>query len=370
MKQDHITYQQVFRTFGIRPVHESSFCCLLKEEKRHFCVYHDRETGKIQCWYINALQYLRPNELLSLLSPYHDLQFVSLEAANTEYLFTEQVSSELMLKWCYGIRNANTDDDLPEAARELLTIFDRSKDIYMGEDNQVKLILRDASGAIADLLQYRDVGFEPVFSNRFGSWDDRPDTSSLLHHLYTTNPYLIPPFFEENNQYHYHTHVVSGYHFPEFTRMFIQLASDGNVSLEPSFFLLDSLKDYTDFIGFLCHYATLKSKKNFFQYYPYTDHAVLEIIPYDSPVGHVGLTFKSWQTMLSQKLSDHIPISKWQTGSGVYTDFPQKIDILHRFCLDFIHLNKLAVRIINHVLDVDAGDDQKPFIEPYDEQIF
>jgi hypothetical protein len=140
--------------------------------------------------------------------------------------------------------------------------------------------------------------------------------------------------------------------------------------LEPSFFLLNSLKDYVDFIGFLCHYATIKSKKNFFSYYSYTDYLVLEIIPFDSPLGHTGLTYKSWQTMFSQKLGDGIQLNKWQTGTSIYTEVPLKIDILHKLCLDFIHLNKLAIRFINPVLDVDTSDYQEPLNDIYDEQVF
>lgn len=261
-------------------------------------------------------------------------------------------------------------DDVPDVAREFLSLFDKSKDIYLDENNHVKLILRDQSGKIADLLQYRNEAFDTAFFNRFGSWDDRPDTSSLLHHLYTTHPYLIPSFFEENNPYHYHVHAVSGFEFPEFTNLFMQLASDSDTSLEPSFFLLNSLKDYTRFISFLCHYATIKSKKNFFRYHPYTDHLVLEILPYDSPLGHTGLTYKSWQTLFSQKAGANVPLTKWQTGSGIYTGIPLKIDILHQLCLDFIHLNQLSIRIINRILDVATGDDPEPINEPYDEQIF
>jgi len=370
MKPENLSYRQVFSTFGVQPVYESSFCSLFKEGKRHFCVYHDKESGKIQCLYINEIKFIQSGEVLSLLSPYQNLQFVTLDGMTGEYSFAEQVTQELIVKWCYSIRKCNPDDDLPDSVREFITLFDESGDIYLSEENHIKIILRDSSGTVTDILHYRDEDFELSFSNRFGSWDHRPDTSSLLHHLYTTNPCLIAPFFEENNPFHYHTHIVSGYHFPEFTQMFIQMASDGDVSLEPSFFLLNSLKDYMDFIGFLCHYATVKSKKNFFKYYSYTDHIVLEIIPLDSPLGHTGLTFKSWQTLFSQKLGENISLTKWQTGTGIYTGLPLKIDILHRLCLDFIHLNKLSIRAINRVLDVDAGDEQEPINEFYDEQIF
>ena len=376
MKQEHISYQQVFRTFGIQPAYESSFCCLFQSggfatpQKRRFCVYHDKESGKIRCLYINTLQYVNPDELLLLLSPYQNLQFVSMDGSNNEYQFAERVTPDFIEKWCYSIRKPDIDDNIHDDARTFLSLFDKSKDIYLDEGHHIKLILRDKSGAIADMLQYRDSDFETAFLNRFGSWDDCPDTSSLLHNLYTTHPYLIPPFFEENNQYHYHVHTVSGYHFPEFTGIFIQFASDAEVSLEPSFFLLNSLKDYVDFTGFLCHYATVKSKKNFFRHYLYTDHLVLEIIPFDSPLGHTGLTFKSWQTMLSQKLGENVPMTKWQNGTGIYTGVPLKIDILHQLCLDFIHLNKLSIRIVNRILDVDANDDPEPINDHYDEQIF
>jgi len=370
MKLDNLSYQQVFQTFGIQPVYESSCCYLFKEHKRHFCVYHDTKSEKIQCLYINALAHISQKDLFSLLSPYQDFQFVTLNEISNEYQFKERKTSDFIIKWCYGIRKINLDDDVPDIAREIVTIFDKSTDIFMDEYKHIKLVIRDRNGIIVDLLEYRDNSFEATFSNSFGSWDDRPDTSSLLHHLYTTNPYLLPPFFEENNQYHYHIHALPGYHFPEFTNMFMQLASDGDTSLEPSFFLLDSLKDYTDFICFLCHYATVKSKKNFFNYYQYTDHIVLEIIPSDSPFGHTGLTYKSWQTMFSQKLSENIHLNKWQTGSGIYTGVPLKIDILHQLCLDFIHLNKLTIRVINQVLDVEKEDEQEPFSDSYHEQVF
>jgi len=367
MKSENLSYQQVLRTFGIQPVYESSFCCLFKESKRHFCVYHDKESGKIQCLYINALEYVNEAELLSLLSPYHDLQFVSLEKNSNEFQFKDQATSDFVVKWCYNIRKTDSINDVFDVANDFIALFDGGTDIYASEENHIKIILRDKSGTITDILQHQDDDFELVFSNNFGSWSYRPDTSSLLHNLYTTNPYLIPSFFEENNQYHYHTYIVSGYHFPEFTQMFIQLASDRDLSLEPSFFLLKNLKNYMDFIGFLCHYATVKSKKNFFKYYQYTDHIVLEIIPFDSPLGHTGLTFKSWQTMFSQKLGENIYLAKWQNVSGIYTGLPLKIDVLHKFCLDFIHLNKLSIRVINRVLDVD---EQETLNEHYDEQIF
>jgi len=370
MKWDNLSYHQVFQTFGIQPVYESSCCYLFKEHKRHFCVYHDKDSGKIQCLYINALEHINQSGLFSLLSPYHDFQFVSLEETGNEYPFKEKVTSDFIIKWCYSIRKIDLGDDVPDIVRDIVAIFDKSKDIFMDENNHIKLVIRDRNGIIADLLEYRDNDFEATFSNSFGSWDDRPDTSSLLHHLYTTNPYLLPPFFEENNQYHYHIHAVPGYQFPEFTNMFMQLALDEDTSLEPSFFLLNSLKDYIGFIRFLCHYATVKSKKNFFNFYQYTDHIVLEIIPSDSPLGHTGLTYKSWQTMFSQKLGEDIHLNKWQTGSGIYTGIPQKIDILHQLCLDFIHLNKLTIRVINHVLDVDTSDEQEQFNDSYHEQIF
>jgi len=370
MKPENLSYQQVFRTFGMQPVYESSFCRLFKEHQRHFCIWHDQESGKVQCLYVNALKYINEAELLSLLSPYHDLQFVTPDKSNNEYLFAEKTTSEFIVKWCYSIRKTDTCNDLPDIAREFIAIFDDATDIYLSEENHIKLILRDKSGTITDILQYKDDDFDLSFSNHFGSWNHRPDTSSLLHNLYTTNPYLIPSFFEENNQYHYHTHIISEYHYPEFTQLFIQLASDGDVSLEPSFFLLEDLKDYVDFIGFLCHYATLKSKKNFFNFFSYTDHIVLEIIPFDSPLGHTGLTFKSWQTLFSQKTGENVHINKWQTGTGIYTGLPLKIDILHQLCLDFIHLNKLSIRVINRVLDVDADNDRESFNEYDDEQIF
>lgn len=370
MKQDQISYQQIFRTFGIQPVCETSFCRLFKEGKRHFCVYHNQESGKIQCLYINTLEYTDEAGLLSLLSPYHDLQRVTLDENHHEYPFVEQTTSEFIVKWCYSIKKAGTGGDLPDGARAWFAIFNDNKDIYLSEDHHVKVILRDPHGTVTDILQYRDHDFEVNFSNGFGSWHHRPDTSSLLHNLYTTNPYLIPSFFEENNQYHYHVHIVSGYHDHEFTQMLIQNASDSDVSLEPSFFLLNSLKDYMDFLGFLCHFATVSSRKNFFSYHRYTDRIVLEIIPFDSPLGHTGLTFKSWQTMFSQKTGEHVRLSKWQNRSGIYTGLPLKIDILHRLCLDLIHLNKLPLRIINRVLDVDAGDEQESLNPLYDEQIF
>ena len=370
MKTENLSYQQVFRTFGLQPVYESSFCYLLKERKRHFCVYHDKESGKNQCLYINKLEYINEKELLSLLSPYHDLQFVSVGEINNEYQFAEQVTQDFIVKWCYSIRKTNPNENLPDNAREIITIFNQSTDVYVNEENHIKIILRDKHGIITDILQYQNNDFELSFSNNFGSWNHRPDTSSLLHNLYTTNPYLIPPFYEESNQYHYHTHIVSGYHFPEFYQMFIQQASDSDVTLEPSFFLLESLKDYLDFFGFLCHYATVKSKKNFFKFYQYSDHIVLEIIPFDSPLGHTGLTFKSWQTIFSQKLGENVQLSKWQNVSGIYTGLPQKIDILHQLCLEFIHLNKLSIRVINRVLDVKTEDDQEQLIESYHEQVF
>ena len=370
MKQEQITYQQVFRTFGLQPEYESPFCLLFEDCGRHFCLYHEKESLHVQCLYLNALKHISAGELLSLLSPWGDLRLVSLDAAGPEYTFMEKTFQERMVKWCYSIKQINPDGDLPDAARAFITHFDTSKDIYVDENHQLKLILRHKSGEIADILQYRDDGFQPAFSSFFGSWDYRPDTSSLLHPLYTTNPYLIPPFFEENNPYHYHTHVVSGYHYPEFTQMFMQIVSDEDHSLAPSFFLLSCLKEYMDLIGFLCHYATIISKKNFFNHFRYTDHIVLEIVPFDSPLGHFGLTFKSWQTLFSQKIGEQINISKWQTGSGIYTGLPKKIDILHQLCIDFIHLNKLSIRLINHVLDADAGDREEPINEPYDEQIF
>jgi hypothetical protein len=330
-------------------------------------VYHDKESGKIRCLYINTLQFVDPDELLSLLSPYLDLQFVSPVEINSEYSFREQATTDFIVKWCYGIRNPHTGNDIPDTAREFIVLFDQSADIYLGEDSHIKIILRNKSGYITDILQYRDHAFTVAFSNNFGSWNHRPDTSALLHNLYTTNPYLIPPFFEENNPYHYDTHIVSGYQFPEFTNMFMQMVSDSDASLEPSFFLLGSLTDYAGFIDFLCHYATVKSKKNFFRYYPYTDHIVLEIIPSDSPLGHTGLTYKSWQTTFSQTLGKNVHITKWQNGTGIYTGVPLKIDVLHKLCLDFIHLNKLSIRVINRTLDVADSNDE---YDSYDEQIF
>jgi len=370
MKQEHITYQQVFRTFGLQPVYESSFCLLFEDGGRHFCVYQDKESFQVQCLYINTLKHLQAIELRSLLSGWHNLRHVSPDAVSLEYTFREKTFQDWIVKWCYSIRKINPNDDLPNAVREFITHFDKRKDVYIDENHQLKLILRDKSGEIADILQYRDNEFKPAFSNFFGSWDDHPDTSSLLHHLYTTDPCLIPPFFEENNPYHYHVHIVTGYHFPEFTQIFMQHASDIDHSLEPSFFLLNSLKEYMDLIGFLCHYTTIRSKKNFFNHFCYTDHVVLEIIPFDSPLGHFGLTFKSWQTMFSQKIGEQVNITKWQTGSGIYTGLPLKIDILHQLCLDFIHLNKLSIRLINNLIDVEKNDSEEPTNEPYDEQIF
>ena len=370
MNSENFSYQQIFHSFGIHPVYESSFCCLLKEDKRHFCVYHEKESGKIRCLYMNTFENVHQRDLLSLVSPYQDLQYISLDESNNEYAFQEPVTSDFIIKWCYSIRKTNLNENIPEAAREIITHFEKNEDIYIDENNQIKMILRDKNGTMTDLLQYRGDDFEVGFSNQFGSWDDRPETSSLLHNLYTTNPYLIPPFFEENNPYHYHTHVVSGYHFPEFTHKFMQIASDIDSSLEPSFFLLNSLKDYIGFIDFLCHYATIKSKKNFFRHYLYTDHIAVEIIPFDSPLGHTGLNYKSWQTAFSQKLGENIRFIKWQTGSGIYTGVPLKIDVLHQLCLGFIHLNKFSIRIINRILDVDAIDDQDQLTDLYDEQIF
>ena len=373
MKFDSLSYRDVFQAFGIQPVYESSCCCLLKDHNRHFCVYHDKDTGKIGCIYMNILEPIHQRDLLLLLSPYQALQLVSHIDSGDEYQFRESVSSDFIVKWCYCIRQAGFSDDMPAAARDVVSLFDNGKDIFIGEDNHIKIVIRDKNGTITDLLQYRDNDFEASFSNRFGSWDDRPDTSSLLHNLYTRNPYLIPPFFEENNPYHYHVHVVSGYHFPEFSHLFNLMASNVAAALEPSFFLLGSLKDYIDFSGFLCHYATVKSKKNFFNYYQYTDHIVFEIIPFDSPLGHTGLTYKSWQTRFSQKMGDDLRVDKWQTGTGIYTGVPLKIDILHRLCLDFIHLNKLSIRIVNRVLDVESGEDTEgrdQLNASYHEQIF
>jgi len=370
MKTEQPSCQQIFHTFGIQPAYESSFCSLFKDGKRHFCVYHEKESEKIKCLYINELEYITSTNLLALLSPFQDIRYITLHEINHEYTFKEKVSSDFIVKWCYSIKEVDTDNNLPDAAREFIILFDKSKDIYLGEDHHVKIILRNKTGNVTDLLQYHSDDFETNFSNRFGSWEHRPDTSSLLHHLYTTHPYLISSFFEENNPYHYHTHIVSGYHFPEFTHLFVQMASDSDISLEPSFFLLGSLKNYIDFIGFLCHYATIHSKKNFFNIYPYTDHITLEMIPFDSPLGHTGLNFKSWQTMFSQKLRGKVNLNKWQTRAGIYTEIPLKIDILHPLCLDFIHLNKLSIRVINRVLDADSSNDQEPFNDLYDDQIF
>jgi hypothetical protein len=370
MKYEDLSYQQVFHTFDIQPVYESTFCCLFKNRTRHFCVYHDKESGKIQCWYINVLDLIKPDALLSLLSPYHDLKYITVYENNNEYQFKESVTSDFIVKWCYSIRKTNLSDEVPETAREFITIFDKCKDIYLGEDNNIKLILRDKSGNITDLLQYRDRDFGTNFSDNFGSWNYWPDTSSLLHNLYILNPYLIPPFFEEENQYHYHTHIVSGFNYPEFTNMFMHFAQDSDQSLEPSIFLLSGMKDYIDFIGFLCSYATVKTKKNFFKIYLYTDYILLEIIPFDSPLGHTGLRYKSWQTMFSQQLGNNITLKKWQTGTSIFTGIPLKIDVLHQFSKDFIHLNQFSIRVINSIFDIDTDQTEDPLTDHHDEQIF